>query len=200
MSRLSDKVSQFTGLDRDLTARLGGRIDVKTFTRERRRSAKEVLSAYDGDIAGFDPSPFSRDSEWADPVLDALRPVFGSAMSRLTVEKLQWPIGEARYEIINDRVAREWDYGRRGRSSVEVVSDLREALALDPRLRVLVAHGVADLVTPYFATKLLLDQIPAFGEQSRTRLVVLPGGHMPYLQDESRRLLRDAARGEIEGK
>jgi len=200
MSRLSDKVSQFTGLDRDLTARLGGRIDVKTFTRERRRSAKEVLSAYDGDIAGFDPSPFSRDSEWADPVLDALRPVFGSAMSRLTVEKLQWPIGEARYEIINDRVAREWDYGRHGRSSVEVVSDLREALALDPRLRVLVAHGVADLVTPYFATKLLLDQIPAFGEQSRTRLVVLPGGHMPYLQDESRRLLRDAARGEIEGK
>jgi carboxypeptidase C (cathepsin A) len=200
MSRLSEKIAQITGLDRELTARLGGRVDVKTFTRERRRSAREVLSAYDGDIAGFDPSPFSRDSEWADPVLDALRPVFGSAMARLTAEKLQWPIGEARYEIINDRVAREWDYGRHGRASVEVASDLREALALDPRLKTLVVHGVADLVVPYFATKLLLDQIPTFGEQSRLRLIVLPGGHMPYLQDDARRLLRDAARAVVEGK
>ena len=83
---------------------------------------------------------------------------------------------------------------------VEAVSDLREALALDPRLKVLVAHGVADLVTPYFATKLLLDQIPSFGDHRGLRLLLLPGGHMPYLRDESRRMLRDAARMEIEGK
>jgi carboxypeptidase C (cathepsin A) len=76
---------------------------------------------------------------------------------------------------------------------------LREALALDPSLKVLVVQGVADLVTPYFATKLLLNQIPSFGDP-RVRLVLLPGGHMPYLRDDSRRLLRDAAHVEIEGK
>jgi len=200
VARLGEKIAQFTGLDRSLTTRLAGRIDVGTFTRERRRAEKQVLSAYDGDVAGYDPAPFSCESEWADPVLDSLRPIFGSAMARLTGEKLQWPIGEARYEIINDRVARDWDYGRRGRHGLDVAGDLREALALDPRLKVLIAHGVADLVTPYFASKLLLRQLPAFGEASRTRLIVLPGGHMTYVQDEARKALRDAARAEIEGK
>jgi carboxypeptidase C (cathepsin A) len=199
MSQLAAHVAQFTGLDRDLVERLGGRIDVKTFARERRRASKQVLSAYDGDIAGYDPAPYARRSEWADPVLDALRAPLGAAMTRLVTEKLQWPIGQARYEILNDRVAHNWDYGGKGRAGVEVASDLREALALDPSLKVLVVQGVADLVTPYFATKLLLNQIPSFGDP-RVRLVLLPGGHMPYLRDDSRRLLRDAAHVEIEGK
>jgi carboxypeptidase C (cathepsin A) len=61
-------------------------------------------------------------------------------------------------------------------------------------------HGVADLVTPYFVTKLLLDQLPAFGDSPRIRLVVLPGGHMSYIRDDSRRALRDDARTLIEQK
>ena len=103
-----------------------------------------------------------------------------------------------RYEILNTQVAHQWDYGSGGRINAEAVSDLREALALDPRLKVLIVHGITDLVTPYFATKLLLDQLPAFGDGSRLQLVVLPGGHMPYVRDESRRALRDTARTSIE--
>lgn len=200
MSRLSANVTRFTGLERQAVDRLGGRVDVRSFIRGRRRAAEQVLSAYDGEIAGFDPAPFSRDSDWADPVLDSLRAPLGAAMSRVVTERLQWPVGDARYEILNDRVAHDWDFGRGGRINAEATSDLRQALALDPRLKVLVAHGLADLVTPYFATKLLLDQLPAFGEAPRVRLVVLPGGHMSYIGDESRKLLRDAARTTIEGR
>jgi putative intracellular protease/amidase len=55
-------------------------------------------------------------------------------------------------------------------------------------------------VTPYFASKLLLDQLPPLGDASRASLVVLPGGHMPYFfHDDSRRALRDAARKAIDG-
>lgn len=194
LDRLAENVGRIAGLDRAVTARLGGRLDVKTFARERRRDAQKVLSAYDGKIAGFDPAPFSSENEWADPVLDALRAPLGEAMIRLTTEKLEWRVGEARYEILNSPIARQWDYGRGGRVNAEAISDLREALALDPRLRALVVHGIADLVTPYFATKLLLDQIPAFGDGGRVELAVVPGGHMPYLREESRRAFRDAAR------
>jgi carboxypeptidase C (cathepsin A) len=119
-------------------------------------------------------------------------------MSRIVTEKLEWPINDARYEILNAQVAHQWDYGRGGRVNAEAVSDLREALALDPRLKVLIVHGITDLVTPYFATKLLLDQLPAFGAGSRVQFVVLPGGHMSYVRDESRRALRDTARISVE--
>lgn len=200
MARLAANVTRLTGLDRQTVERVGGRVDVRTFLRDRRRGAQQVLSAYDGDVAGFDPTPHSRDRDWADPVLDALRVPLGAAMSRVVSEKLEWPIGDARYEILNERVAHDWDYGRGGRVNAEAVSDLRQTLALDARLKVLVTHGLTDLVTPYFATKLLLEQLPAFGEASRVRFVATPGGHMFYIRDDARKLLRDAARATIEGR
>lgn len=200
MSRLAANVSRLTGLERQQVERLGGRVDVRSFIRSRRRAAEQVLSAYDGEIAGYDPAPFSRAENWADPVLDALRAPLGAAMSRVVTEKLGWPVGDARYEILNERVAHSWDFGRGGRANAEAVSDLRQALALDARLKVLVAHGLADLVTPYFATKLILDQLPAFGDASRVRLVALAGGHMSYIGDDGRKGLRDAARAVIEAK
>jgi carboxypeptidase C (cathepsin A) len=74
------------------------------------------------------------------------------------------------------------------------VSSLRTALALDPRLRVVVAHGLFDLVTPYFASRLLLEQIPERSGGDRVRLVAYPGGHMFYSLDGSRAALRAEAR------
>ena len=76
--------------------------------------------------------------------------------------------------------------------------ELRSALALDPRLKVIVAHGFTDLVTPYFETKLLLDQLPAFGDPTRVKLELYPGGHMFYSRDVSRADLREAVRSMVE--
>ncbi|WP_442755242.1 S10 family peptidase [Methylocystis sp. JAN1] len=198
LARMSETVARFTALDPQVVARLGARIDARSFARERGRARQRVASAYDGGVEGYDPDPFARASEWPDPVLDAWRAPLGAAMSRLVQEKLAWPIGDARYLILNDRVARRWDYGPGGRAHAEVLSDLKDALALDPRLRVVVLHGAADLVTPYFATKLMLDQLPAYGDADRVRLVVTAGGHMPYLHDEGRERMREEARKLIE--
>ncbi len=197
LARMSERVAGFTGLDQETVRRLGGRVDAKAFERERRHASAEVLSAYDAMRSGYDPQPYARGGGWADPVLDALRPVFGAAMARLTVETLGWPVGEARYEILNERVAHDWDFGPAGRAGAEAISDLRQNLALDRRLRVTVAHGLTDLVTPYFASKILLDQLPPYGDAARLQLIALPGGHMFYTQDESRKALRDAARALI---
>ena len=80
------------------------------------------------------------------------------------------------------------------------MGDLKQDLALDPKFRVLVAHGVTDLVTPYFTSKLLLDQIAPMGEPDRVHLSVYGGGHMFYARDASRAALRDDARKLIEAK
>ena len=72
----------------------------------------------------------------------------------------------------------------------ESLSQLRQIVALDPNLKVLVAHGLFDLATPYFVSKIELDQLPAFASPERVRLVVYPGGHMFYSRDGSRQALR----------
>ncbi len=66
---------------------------------------------------------------------------------------------------------------------------MRRLLALDPQLRVIVAHGWSDLATPYFESKLILAQFPDFGAD-RVRLINYRGGHMFYGRDESRAALR----------
>ena len=91
---------------------------------------------------------------------------------------------------------RAWDYGRGDRP--ESLSSLRVSLALDPRFQVLVVHGLYDLVTPYFSSKLLLDQVPAIGPAGRVVLRAYAGGHMFYSIDASRAAFTDDGRRLIE--
>jgi carboxypeptidase C (cathepsin A) len=124
-------------------------------------------------------------------VLDGMRAPLTSAMLAIYETRLGWrPEGapNRQYEILNERVAREWDYGRR-QSRPEAYTELRQYLALDPTVRVAVAHGLTDLVTPYFESKLLLDQTPQFGTPSRLELLTYGGGHMFYSRDASRAAL-----------
>jgi carboxypeptidase C (cathepsin A) len=199
VDRLSDKVSGLLGLDRALVARLAGRVDADTFLRERNRGQARVGSMYDGSITALDPSPNAAESHWSDPFLEGLRAPIASAMTDITVNRLKWPVGELRYEILNGQVVRQWNWDR-GRRTNESLSDLRQALALDPHMRVLVMHGITDLITSYFSSKLLVDQLPAYGDAGRVRFEVVPGGHMFYARDDARRALRDAGRDLIEGR
>src|SRR3984893_16943349 len=195
LSRIAEKVASFTGLDPALVRKLGGRIDMSTFAREKDRASATVTSIYDARAGGFDPSPHAAASDYSDPVLDAIKTPLASAMADLTGNRLGWTV-EARYEILNENVSRAWDWGS-GRA--EALSDLKRAMALDPSLRVLVAHGLTDQVTPYFASKILLDQVPTMGDPDRLRLKVYGGGHMLYLDGKSRAGLREDARKLIVG-
>ncbi len=129
-------------------------------------------------------------------MLDALKAPLASTMADIATNKLNWFV-DARYEILNESVSENWDWGH---GNAEALDDLKQDLALDPHFRVLVAHGATDLVTPYFTSKLLLDQIPPMGDPDRVRLVVYGGGHRLYARDKSRVALRDDARKLIEGK
>jgi carboxypeptidase C (cathepsin A) len=57
-------------------------------------------------------------------------------------------------------------------------------------MKLLVAHGLFDLATPYFGSKIALDQLPAYATPDRVKLVVYPGGHMFYSREASRQALR----------
>ena len=108
-------------------------------------------------------------------------------------------IKQAQDEYCAKAVSGQWDWDT-GRSPAEATGDLNDLLALDPRFHALVVHGVTDEVTPYFTTKLLLDQLPSYGDGSRLRLAVYGGGHMPYLVDASRAAMREDARKLITGE
>jgi carboxypeptidase C (cathepsin A) len=191
-TRLADKVAALTGIDQAVSRRLAGRFNVSEFRREFDRRNGKVTGRYDASVLGFDPNPDSSFSHFGDPSGDPLLAPLTSAAVDLTTRKLNWrPDGS--YQLLSDSVGRAWDFGR-GRNPVESISELRQILALDPKLQLLVGHGLFDLATPYFASQINLDQLPAFAGPDRVKLAVYPGGHMFYSRDAS----RQAFRAEIE--
>ena len=195
--RMSATIASFTDMDQKFVEREGGRVDAAAMMREKNRDVQKIASAYDTNVKGYDPNPFDAFSHHDDPILDALKVPMAAAMAALTADRLNWPIN-ARYEILNGSVNAHWNWDT-GRHPAEAISDLGMLLALDPHFSALVMHGVTDQVTPYFASKMLIDQLPIFGDASRLRLIVYGGGHMPYLEDASRAAMREDARKLIAG-
>ena len=193
IERRSARVAAFTGLDPALVRRYHGLIGNDVFLREMDRAAGRVGSGYDATITSADPWPLWTLSEYPDPVLESLKAPVGSAMVAIYETQLNWRPPNA-YRLESPTAAHQWDWGRGVMDAPQSVSFMRTALALDPHLHMLIAHGLFDLVTPYFATQLLLDQIPQAGLGERVRLVTYPGGHMFYTQDASRVGFREDAR------
>jgi carboxypeptidase C (cathepsin A) len=189
--RVADKVAALTGIDPAVSRRLAGRFDVSEFRREFDRRDGKVTGRYDASVTGFDPYPDSSVSHFGDPSGEPLVAPLTSAAVDFTTRKLNWrPDGS--YQLLNRAVERAWDFGN-GLNPPESVSQLRQILALDPKLKVLVGHGLFDLAAPYFGSKILLDQLPTYGSRERVKLVVYPGGHMFYSRDAARAAFRAEA-------
>jgi carboxypeptidase C (cathepsin A) len=185
-TRLADKVAALTGIDQAVSRRLAGRFEIGEFRREFDRRNGRVTGRYDASVSGFDPYPDSSYFLFGDPSGDSLTAPLTSAAVELTTRKLNWrPDGS--YQLLSESVNRSWDFGR---GPAESVSQLRQILALDPKMKLLVGHGLFDLATPYFGSKVILDQLPAYARSDRVKLVVYPGGHMFYSRDGARQAFR----------
>jgi carboxypeptidase C (cathepsin A) len=192
VERRITRVAALTGLDPALLRARRGQVNNFEFSRTLEREAGRVTSLYDLTVSKQDAFPAQPFGANPDAIRDALLAPMASAMADIYDRKLNWHSNTV-YEIGNQAVERQWDYGNRP-GGPQSFGALRTDLAADPRLRVLVAHGLFDLVTPYFRTKVMLDQIEPSAGGDRLRLIVLPGGHMFYSRDESRGALHEAAR------
>jgi carboxypeptidase C (cathepsin A) len=192
VDRMSTKLAALTGLDPALVRRFDGRLDADVVLHERSRAERRVGSIYDATITSADPFPHRPMSDYPDPVIAGFKPAVTTAMVAL-YRRFGWQT-DALYRLENDAVFGHWDWGR-GMGRPQSVAALQTALALDPKLKVLIAHGLFDLRTPYFTTALMLAQVPDLGGSDRLRLAVYPGGHMFYSVDASRTAFRDDARG-----
>nr|WP_194456521.1 peptidase S10 [Bradyrhizobium sp. CCBAU 53421] len=184
--RLADKAAALTGIDKAVSRRLAGRFDPAEFRREFDRKNGKLVGNYDASVRGLDPYPESDLHVSRDPSSDTLLAPLTSATVDLLTRKLNWRPGGS-YELSNGAVVQAWDFGR---NPPESLSELRQILATDRAMKLLVGHGLFDLVTPYFESQILLDQLPPFASAPRVKLVVLPGGHMFYSRDNSRQAFR----------
>jgi carboxypeptidase C (cathepsin A) len=187
IDRLTTRVAGLTGFDPGLLRRLGGRLDRSVF--QRKLAPGRVASAYDGTVTRPNPDPRALESQFADPVLGGLEAPVTSGMMAIYASKLNWRTDMV-YHLANDAVFSGWDWGH-GMGRPESITALQAARSLDPHMRVLIGHGMFDLITPYFGTARMLRLLPAMDGAAPIVLRVYPGGHMFYFNDSSRAALHD---------
>ena len=58
----------------------------------------------------------------------------------------------------------------------------------------MIAHGYSDMVTPYADSRYVLEHLPPFDGEERAELKLYRGGHMFYLDPDSRKAFTADAR------
>ncbi len=190
------RVAATIGLPDEIVRRERGRVSNQMFARELRRSEGEVLSLYDATVARA-----TRGNPWddnaGDPVLDPAIAAYTSAFDTYAPEALGYRTEEP-YRVLPHDVSRQWNWdgARGGEGGLGLaLSSLEKTLLAHPETKLLIVNGSYDLVTPYLASRWLVDQL-AVPEAVRAtiRLRVLEGGHMMYMRPQSRAALAaDAA-------
>lgn len=176
------KVAEISGVPLDAVTRTRGLIgDAYTKNDDDR-----VASSYDAATLAPDPFPESASDDGPDPVLDGYTQALGGLFVGYARDQLGFKT-DMTFNLLNREVSGKWDWGRRGSlGSASISSDLRELLALNPKLNVLVAHGRSDVVTPYGVTRYVIDHMPPLGPAKRLDLKLYKGGHMFYFDPASR--------------
>jgi carboxypeptidase C (cathepsin A) len=187
-ARIVTRVTELTGLDEGFVRHAGGRLEIGAFLREVAREGGKVGSVYDSNVTAFDPFPFAPDQRSNDPLLESIIAPTTTAMVDFVTRVVGWKVN-ARYNALSYDVGGAWEQNsqalRRG-----AVPDLRESLAADPKLRVLIVHGWNDLSCPFMGSILTVDQMPDMGDPSRIQVREYPGGHMFYSRPDSRTALK----------
>jgi carboxypeptidase C (cathepsin A) len=189
-------VSKFTGLKPAIVARHYGRVSTDLFLREYLRDSGRALSAYDATVSV--PMPEPTDHPHYDPILDGAVSVLAPATAGYIAGELGFKT-RLEYRLLNREISGHWDFGIKRQGYAGSVDSLERARVRNPLLKILIAHGYTDLVTPYSMTRYLLSQLRPLDGAAAPDLRLYEGGHMMYLRPASRAQLSTDVRSIYNG-
>lgn len=199
-TRVADRLAYFTGLSPDYIERANLRVQGTRFSKELLREEGLSIGRLDARYVSDDIDDLD-----ADPEGDAASRAISAAFKATLMEFMQKDLGvdwNRRYLApADDELSDNWRYRTVPDGSsyepmfVNTAHDLAKALRINPSLKVLVASGYYDLVTPFFDAEYTLNRHDIRSEQ--IAYTYYGGGHMMYVNEPSRAQLLDDTRAFI---
>jgi carboxypeptidase C (cathepsin A) len=188
------RVAQMTGIPADVIAQSRGFIR-DAYVKNLHAGDHKVVSHYDASFASDDPYPESPTERGPDPILDGMVRGYGSAFVAYARDELGFKT-DITYNLLASDISGKWQWRQDGssRGQPSVADDLRVLLAMTPSFHLMIAHGYSDMVTPYAVTRYVLDHLPPTDGEERTQLKLYRGGHMFYIDPDSRKAFTADAR------
>ena len=174
-----EKLARYTGLTADYIERSNLRIPDARFFKELLRSRARTVGRLDSRFLGIDPDSIS-DKTNNDPSFTNIIGPYTAAFYDYVRRELRFE-KDIPYEIITGNVS-PWSYAEHENQFVYVAETLRQAISINPALKVFIANGYYDLATPYFATEYTFNHL-GLDESLRGNISMAyyEAGHMMYV-------------------
>jgi len=181
--QVAAQLARLTGLDPAYVERSNLRVDPTRFRKELLRDRDRTVGRLDGRFLGVDELGVTERPE-DDPSQSAIRPAYTSAFNQYIRGDLNFAT-EVPYFILGEGVG-AWDYGPSGQGFADTSDALRDAMAKNPALKVLVASAYYDMATPYRAAEYTLAHMGLDpGMRANVRVEEYESGHMMYIHGPS---------------
>jgi carboxypeptidase C (cathepsin A) len=188
---VAEKLHEYTGLPVDYLLRANLRVNGGEFEKTLQQDQDLTTGRLDTRFSGPTLNPLSESAEY-DPQSSAISAAYVALFNGYVRNELKYGAGQS-YLPEAQFGAAQWDFKHDGNDvSVNVASDLAEALKTNPRLHVMVNGGYYDLATPFFAAQYEDKHLPI--PQSLAKNIEYDwyeSGHMVYVRDESLKQLHD---------
>jgi carboxypeptidase C (cathepsin A) len=175
-----ERLAYFTGLPPAFIENRNLRVDSRAFVHELLRDRRLKVGYMDSRYTAPDLDP---GSGGFDPTVATIRPPFTSMINSYLREELGYH-SDLEYFTLGGGTG-HWDWEAKN-GYADTSDNLRNAMAKNPYMKVLVASGVFDLATPHFATDYTLAHLglsPALRQNISVHRY--RAGHMMYLEKAS---------------
>jgi len=195
------RISELTGIPRDAVARTRGFVG-DVYAKQMAGKGR-IVSPYDASYSVPDAYPEDGYNRNDDPILEGYTRAYGAAFAAYARNELKFS-SDMTYSLLNEEVNRRWEWnGSRGGDSRALASasiDIRDLLSVIPTFKLMIAHGYSDALTPYGASRYVIDHLPPELAAGRAELKTYRGGHMFYTRPESRQGFAADVKGFYEEK
>jgi carboxypeptidase C (cathepsin A) len=181
---MAERVARFTGLSKTYVERSDLRPVIFRYCQELLRDMGLVIGRFDGRYTGTISDMLGESME-RDP---SHHPTIAGCFSTCINDYLARELNVTTtlpYEVLTGRV-HPWDFSNATNEYLNVAPSLREAIQMNPSLRVWVLNGYYDLATPFAGTEYTFSHmgLPA-SLRGNVSMSYYPAGHMMYLLKES---------------
>ena len=188
---VAEKLHEYTGLPVAYLLKADLRVNGGEFEKTLQDDEGMTTGRLDTRFSGPTMDPLSEGADY-DPQSAAISSAYVSLFNDYVRKTLKYGEGQT-YLPGAQFDGTQWDFKHHDNPvSVNVASDLAEAMKINPRLKVMVNGGYYDLATPFFAAQYEEKHLPI--PQSLAKNIEYDwyeSGHMVYVRDESLKQLHD---------